>query len=102
MPLVELNQPWLVKTIDDLEAQYYIRLNAADQAGVLAQIAQILGDLNISIASVLQKDVDPEAQTAEIVITTHPAREASVQEALKLVGDLKVVQKVSNVLRIEV
>ncbi len=90
-----------VKPIDDLQTRYYIRLNVTDQAGVLAQISRILGERNISIASVLQKDTFPQEQTAELVITTHPAREASVREALRLVADLGVVNRVSNMLRIE-
>ena len=68
---------------------------------MLAQISKILGDRSISIASVLQKDTFPEEQRAELVITTHPAREASMVEALKLVADLAVVNRVSNMLRVE-
>lgn len=100
-PVAQPNRPGRVKSIDDLETKYYIRLKAADRAGVLAQVAKILGDGNISIASVLQKDADPVEQTAEVVITTHPAREASVQQALRLVEGLEVVRQVSNLLRIE-
>ena len=99
--VIEAEQPFPVQSIDDLETRYYIRLNVADQAGVLAQIAKILGDRSISIASVLQKDTFPEEQRAELVITTHPAREASMVEALKLVADLAVVNRVSNMLRVE-
>ena len=90
-----------VKAIDDLMSKYYLRLNIADQPGVLAQIARILGDGQISIASVLQKDTNQVEQTAEIVITTHPAREASVQESLRLMAGLDVVREVKNLLRIE-
>ncbi len=88
-------------SIDDLQCQYFLRLNIADRPGVLAQIARILGEQNISIASVLQKDADPEAQTAEIVITTHPARELWVQKALELAANLEVVQEINSLLRIE-
>ena len=90
-----------VKSIDDLQCKYYLRLNIADRPGVLAQIARILGEQNISIASVLQKDTDPIAKTAEIVITTHPALESAVQQSLKLASDLEVVQEISSLLRIE-
>ena len=90
-----------IRSIDDLECQYFLRLNIADRPGVLAQIARILGEQNISIASVLQKDANPEAQTAEIVITTHPARESWVQKALGLAAELEVVQEISSLLRIE-
>ncbi|MBO54253.1 MAG: homoserine dehydrogenase [Dehalococcoidia bacterium] len=87
--------------IDDLETRYYIRLVVTDTAGVLAQIAKILGSKGISIASVLQKDTFPEEQKAELVITTHPAYEASVQKALSEVNELDVVSDISNIIRIE-
>ena len=100
-PMAQLDGEDRIRPIDDLESRYYLRLTVADQAGVLAQIARILGDGNISIASVLQKDTNSAAQTAEIVITTHPAREASVQESLRLLSGLEVVREVNNLLRIE-
>ncbi len=87
--------------VDSLTCKYYLRLTVADRPGVLAQIARVLGDGNISIASVIQKDSDPEQQTAEIVITTHPALESSVQKSLEQVGALDVVRAVNNLLRIE-
>ena len=97
----ELSEKLSVRSIDDLQTRYYIRLNVADQAGVLAQIAKALGDCNISIASVLQKDADVETQSAEIVIMTHPARESSVQRALLEIGGLPPVRRVGNMIRIE-
>jgi homoserine dehydrogenase len=100
-PAAPTARSWSIRSIDDLESKYYLRLNVADQPGVLAQIARILGDGNISLASVLQTDANPQEQTAEIVITTHPACEASLQEALAQVADLAVVREVGNLLRIE-
>tara|TARA_B100000315_G_scaffold259040_1_gene313331 strand:- start:3952 stop:5298 length:1347 start_codon:yes stop_codon:yes gene_type:complete len=94
-------EAWSVESIDGLMRKYYLRLRVADQPGVLAQIARLLGDGEISLASVLQKDTNPADQTAEIVITTHPAREASVQEALRSMANLEVVRGVNNLLRIE-
>ncbi len=90
-----------VAPIEMLETRYYLRLNVADRPGVLAQIARVLGDLHISISSVIQKEADPHAQTAEIVIMTHPAREASMQQALKEVGELGVVKEIGNLIRVE-
>ena len=90
-----------VRPIGDLQARYYIRLDVADNPGVLAQIAQVLGDGEISIAAVLQRDTDAEAGSAEIVITTHPAKGASMQDALQIMAGLSQVRRVSNVIRIE-
>ena len=98
---LEMDPAPVIKSIDDLESRYYLRLNVADQSGVLGQIARILGEENISLAAVLQKDTNLEAQTAEIVITTHPAREASLQRSLQRVSELSVVGEVSSLLRIE-
>ena len=90
-----------VRPIGDLQARYYIRLDVADNPGVLAQFAQVLGDGEISIAAVLQRDTDAEAGSAEIVITTHPAKGASMQDALQIMAGLSQVRRVSNVIRIE-
>ena len=101
LPMPQLDHEFRVQPIDDLKSKYYLRLNVTDRAGVLAQIARILGEGNISIASVLQQDSNQAEQTAEIVITTHPAQEASVQKSLRLVSSLDVVRQVKNLLRIE-
>ena len=101
LPSVTPAEAGSIRPIDDLECKYFLRLNIADRPGVLAQIARILGEQHISIASVLQKDANPDAQTAEIVITTHPARESSVQKSLELAAKLEVVQEISSLLRIE-
>lgn len=99
--LPELSQRLGLRSIDVLRTRYYIRLNVADRAGVLAQIARALGEEDISIASVLQKDADAETRSAEIVIMTHPALESSVQGALRAIEALDPVRRVGNLLRIE-
>ena len=93
--------PSPVRPIDDLVSSYYLRINVADQPGVLAHIAHILGQGQISIASVLQKAANRAAKSAELVIITHPSREGAVQEALLQIADLTVVKRVNNLLRIE-
>ncbi|MEK7777518.1 MAG: homoserine dehydrogenase [Chloroflexota bacterium] len=87
--------------MEDLVTQYYARLTVADSAGVLAQIAKVLGDLDISIASVIQKNADAASQTAEIVVMTHPAKEAHVRQAVHQMETFGVVRDVSNVIRVE-
>ena len=87
--------------ISDLSTRYYIRVTVADQAGVLAQLSKILGELQISIASVMQKESDPALQTAELVITTHISRERDVQQAMQGLEELHLVKQIDNVLRVE-
>ena len=41
--------------MDDIRSAYYLRVMALDRPGVLAQVAGILGEHDISLVSVLQK-----------------------------------------------
>ncbi len=99
--LPKLDSGKSVRPMDEIETQYYVRLSAADQPGVLAQIARVFGDNMISIFSAIQPESDSMTQTAEIVITTHPAREKAMQQALRELAQLEVVRDISNFIRIE-
>ena len=90
-----------VRQMEEIETQYYIRLKAADQPGVLASIARIFGEQNISIASAIQPESDDKTQSAEIVIMTHPAREEAMQCALRALEKLDMVREISNFIRVE-
>jgi homoserine dehydrogenase len=90
-----------IRPMSDLRTRYYVRMVVADTPGVLASIARILGDNQISIGSVIQKEADPQAQTAEIVIMTHEAQEEAVQQALREMERLPVVAEIGNFLRVE-
>ena len=98
---LNLSEDVRIRPMSELETKYYLRLSVADRPGVLAQIAGVLGLLDISIASVIQKEADEVAQTAEIVLMTHRAREASMQLALRMLEDLEVVAAVGNMVRVE-
>ena len=90
-----------LKPMEGIETQYYVRLTAADQPGVLARIATVFGDNGISIASARQPESDETSQTAEVVIMTHPAVERSMQKARAELEGLDVVREVSNIIRVE-
>ena len=84
-----------------INTRYYMRMSVADQPGVLAKISKILGDHDISISSVIQKETDASTRVAEIVIMTHPSEEQAVQKALKEAEQLGVVKEISNFVRVE-
>ena len=90
-----------LKPFAEIETRYYMRMSVADHPGVLARIAKILGDNNISIASVIQKEADASAQTAEIVIMTHPALELAMQTALGEMAQLHLIKEIGNFVRVE-
>ncbi len=92
----------VIKPMAEIETRYYLRMNVADRPGVLAQMSKVLGDHQISISSVIQKEADSLAQTAELVIMTHPAQEKAMQPALEELKQLTVVKQINNFIRVEV
>jgi homoserine dehydrogenase len=73
----------------------------ADRPGVLADIAAVLGRLQISIAAFIQQEVDAARQSAEIVIVTHRAREADMRAAIVEFEGLPSVLELAALVRIE-
>ena len=90
-----------VLPFSELETRYYVRLFVTDRSGVLAQITRILGDLRISIDSVIQKSADETTGQAELVLMTHMANEDAVQRAVSAIDDLDVVGGIGNLIRVE-
>jgi homoserine dehydrogenase len=90
-----------LRSIDDLQSEYYLRFMAVDRPGVLATIAGILGEHAISIASVIQRGRSAADETVPLVMRTHTARERNLKDALRLVDQLPVVQGKSVFIRIE-
>ena len=68
---------------DKTNAAYYLRLNALDQPGVLADSTRILGERSISIEAILQKGTSLKGGTVPILIITHQTIEESMNEAIE-------------------
>jgi homoserine dehydrogenase len=90
----------LIKPMNDLVTNYYFRFAALDRPGVLSQVSGILGKFGISIAAVIQKGREV-AGSVPIVMITHEAREADVQQALKELDGAPVIKPPTVMYRIE-
>jgi len=88
-----------VQSMDEVQTKYYLRMLVADRPSVLASIAQILGDQQISLASVLQRESSPGQ--SEIVLVTHNVTERNMRTAIQLISDLPVVTEVCNWIRVQ-
>ncbi len=91
---------WSVKSIEKIETSFYLLLEAADRPGVLASIAKVFGDHDVSISNVIQKQTT--AGIAEVVFMTNKVVEGNLRAALTRIESLDVVDKVKNVMRVEV
>lgn len=82
------------------ESRFYIRLTVKDRPGVLAKITTILGDDEVSLHSVLQRE-SKEGGLADITLVTHPARELHMRAALEKIGQLSDVERIASFMRVE-
>jgi homoserine dehydrogenase len=85
----------------EIETQYYLRFEALDRPGTLAQIAGVLGSRDISILSVMQKEAPAGSTFVPVVIVTHPAKERSLSQAVGEIDELGVVRGPSIWIRME-
>ncbi|MDR2704106.1 MAG: homoserine dehydrogenase [Cellulomonadaceae bacterium] len=84
-------------------SRFQIRLVVADQPGVLQQVAGLLADNQVSIASVNQHPIRGDKWpdgAANLVITTHTATESALEHVLRDLRALEPVREVLSVLRV--
>jgi len=86
--------------VEQISSRYYLRFTVGDDPGVLASIAKHLGDEGISIASVMQKEVDA-SDGIPVIIITHDAHEKGVRKAIAGIEKEKYVRSSTQVIRIE-
>ena len=89
-----------VRPMEELHTAYYFRFSAVDKPGVLSKISGILGDYQISIASVIQKGREVRG-SVPVVMLTHEAHESDVIKALSLMENLDVLTDKTMMIRVE-
>ena len=82
-----------VLPIEAITSSYYLRVQARDKAGVLSDITEILGDFDINIEAVIQKEprVHDEEQVLSVIILTDEIRESIMNEAILKIENLDAV-----------
>ena len=84
-----------VLPMGEVVTSYYLRLNVADEAGVLANVTSILAKAGISIDAMLQREADEVggegATQTDLIILTHDCVEAKMNEALVQMQALETV-----------
>ena len=86
--------------IGEIQSEYYLRLKVVDKPKVLASIAGVLGDYDVSIASVVQKSTGKNGK-AEIVLITHKVNEHSLRNALQIIKSMPILDTISSIIRVE-
>jgi homoserine dehydrogenase len=85
----------------DVVSEFYLRLSVEDRPGVIAQIAGILGELNIGISSIFQPESEDEGATVPLILMIHRATHAQMSAAVTRMAGLECVQKAPQLIRVE-
>jgi homoserine dehydrogenase len=89
-----------LRPMDDIRSCYYLRVMALDRPGVLSRVAGVLGENNISIASVIQKE-RAKGEAVPVIMMSHEARERDMRVALAAIDRLRVVSMPTTMIRVE-
>jgi len=87
-----------LKATDDINSKYYLRINVSDRTGVLAKLAKIFEQHNISIETMLQRPAS--TNSANLLISTHIALERDIQNMIKEIKELDFVNAKPVMIRI--
>ncbi|CCZ21236.1 homoserine dehydrogenase [Acetobacter sp. CAG:977] len=104
LPLLTVAQsdvePLPIVPLSERVGEYYLRFEVCDKPGVVADISRILGEENVSIASMIQRGKTING-AVPLIMTLHESKEASVCEALNRIERLESVLAKPCMLRIE-
>jgi len=99
VPVESLTATPAVPMVDHRGA-YYVRLMVLDKPGVMADVATILRDENVSLESVLQRGQNP-GEVVPVILTTHVTVEAAMRKFLQKISELDFVIEPPLMIRIE-
>lgn len=87
--------------MEEVETAYYLRMQAVDRPGVLADVTRILGDMQISIEAILQKEPASGASDVPVIMLTHRVRERQMNEAIRRIEALDTIFGAVTRIRLE-
>lgn len=89
-----------IKVVNKAYKPYYIRFEVIDKPGVLGKIANIFGENNISLASVVQRQKNGN-NTAPLVFITHEVERKNIDAALEEIKNFKYVTNIASIIMVE-
>lgn len=83
--------------VTDVTSSFYLHLEVADRPGVLAKIAKVLGDGEVSVKSVVQRGIGDDAR---LVMVVHECLESRFKEAVGRIAELEELRSPPRFIRV--
>ena len=87
--------------MEQVETAYYLRMEASDKPGVLADVTRILAGMSISIEAMMQKEATDDVTTVPVIILTHRIAEGQMNDAISRIEALDSIQGKVTRIRLE-
>lgn len=84
--------------IEEIKNLFYLRILVNDKPGVMAEVTKILGNNQVSLASVLQKHRLSPVVPLDLI--THPVKEKDLNRSLKQLKELDNVKSIESIIRV--
>ena len=90
-----------ILTMEQVQTTYYLRLNAEDKAGVLADVTRLLAKQAISIEAVIQKEPHEGETLLPIILLTQKTHEYKMNKAIAEIEALIAISGSVTKIRVE-
>ena len=87
--------------VSETENKYYISITAQNSKGVIGRIGKACEDNNISLASIVQKEVAGD-NTAKITVITELSKEKDMQKVIEIFNNDPAITKVNSLIRVQI
>jgi homoserine dehydrogenase len=87
----------VLEIVQDVVSAFYLHLDVADEPGVLAQVAQVLAEQDVSVKSVVQRGLGAQAR---LVMVLHPVLESRFSAAVEEIRRLDVLRSPPRAIRV--
>ncbi|MBQ8668871.1 homoserine dehydrogenase [bacterium] len=91
----------IMMDVSETENKYYLSITAQNSKGVIGRIGKACEENNISLASIVQKEV-AEGTAARITVITELCKEKDMQNVISIFNDDPAITKVNSLIRVQV
>lgn len=87
-----------VKSVEEIESKFFLRMVVENARGVLASIASVFGNNGVGLERVIQQNVKKDQ--AELVVITDPVQEKHLRDSMAIFSGMSIVKNIPAVIRV--
>ena len=94
-------QAQTIKSVDQYESAYYLRVEANDVAGVMTKLSAVFADHNVSIEGITQKEPQQGQESVSVIFITQKTLESRIDKVIEKLSDMNDVEDSIVKIRVE-